>query len=303
MDSVIMKWYKSAVADCVTLIQKSANEVGPYNSHLTPLNATRSTGPMQRLYHPNAQTLHDRVAEFQLKLQKWPAEYTLPAHAACQILGSFFRTAAISIVSQLPDAPKFDEAALVTICSNFFDWFAKARLHQYEVLDRSNDTNAFSSITASGAETVRCALHCIMLLPHPQVNLTRALAQLLPLLHDSTIETHGDLVDTVVSTITKHSEYSLARFQRDSQVLIHGLTSEKAAEMNGLIGVISGDCNPSTRRWPVQVKVSDDDTRIAALFPKNFSALDTMQLCLPSCCMTGAHLKRLKSCQIVLHFF
>lgn len=283
-DSSIKKLYNTAVVVIVTCIQNVANsedEVGASKSRLRLLNTTGSTGPMQRLYHPNAQPLHDRVAEFQLKLQKWPVEYTLPAHAACQLLGSFFRTAAISIVSQLPDAPKFDEAALVTICRNFFDWFAKARLHQYEVLDRSNDTNVFSSTTATGLETVRCALHCIMLLPHPQINLTRALTQILPLLHDSamsTIETHGDLVDTVVSTITKHSVYSLAQFQRDSQVLIHGLTSEKAAEMNGLIGVISGDYNPSTRRWTVLVKVSDGDTRTAALYSKNFSALDTMHL-------------------------
>ncbi len=256
----------------------NAADAPKFRVHSQPLLDTADSE--SSLQHRNIRDIFDRMQEFQVKLREWPDKYTIPAHACCQMLGSFFRISATRIALKHPDAPIFDETALFALCHKFLDWSAKADLHKREVLDRSSDTNTFSSVSAACLETTRAAIHCLILLPYPQANLSRAVRCILPLLND---ESNGDLIEVVVSTIARPSKYSLAQLQKDSLVLVHDLTSDKAAVMNGKIGKIMGDCNPDSQRWPVQVQVSEDDQRIAALYSKNIfsehlSAKDSLDL-------------------------
>ena len=202
-----------------------------------------------------------KVQEFQCKLQKLSSDPLWPAQARCHMLGSFFRIAASGIRFKISCA-EVDPAVLVTLCKSYCKWFAQTELDQYDTIDRSSDTNTFPRVVTVGLETIRAAVHCLMLLPKSENNLTEALGSLAPLLTDS----HKELIDVVVSTIAKPSNcLPSPALQEGSLVRVHGLTSEKAAEMNGQIGAIYGPFDPITGRWPVNVRMQDGSQKAAAL--------------------------------------
>lgn len=124
----------------------------------------------------------------------------LPAQARSQITGSFFRICAASLNSQ---QSMYDSELLVVLCKNFCRWFSGANLVSNDALDRSIDVNTFSGVFTIGLETVRAAIHCLMQLPNSKHNLSELLQFLLPIL----TENHQDLIDVVVSTITKPSNF------------------------------------------------------------------------------------------------
>jgi hypothetical protein len=126
--------------------------------------------------------------------------HPLPPQARCQITGSFFRICAAFLKGQ---QSAYDSELLVVLCKNFCRWFSGANVVSNDALDRSADVNTFSGVFTMGVETIRAAIHCLMLLPDSKDNLSELLQFLLPMFnHD-----HQELIDAVVSTITKPTNF------------------------------------------------------------------------------------------------
>jgi hypothetical protein len=192
------------------------------------------------------------------------------------MMGSFFRIASACIVAE---QSVVDATTLIShctsFCSWFHDWFSKVNLDDYVLFDRSGDTNCFSSAVAAGFEAVRSAIHCLTLLPFPQLELSRTLGILSPLFTAS----RKDLVNIVLSTITKTKHF----LQENSRVIVHHLTNEAHAAANGTIATVRGPMVESSGRWPVDIQVSDEVPKRVGLQLKNmyserFTVYDTLQL-------------------------
>jgi hypothetical protein len=124
----------------------------------------------------------------------------LSAHARCLMSGSFFRVSACGIIFRIPYI-QVESRALVNLCQSFCLWFANLEAAKSDTFADEIKRNTFSSITAIGQETIRAAVHCLLLLPDASVNVPVALAHLSPVLTES----HPNLIEIAVSTLTKSS--------------------------------------------------------------------------------------------------
>jgi hypothetical protein len=228
---------------------------------------------LRRSHLLDGEGVESRINHFQTRfrgwLQTWPSDQLMPPHTRCQILGSFFRIAALeNSLTQLSQVPaQIDSEFLASLCKKFCDWFAQAQLHKCDMLDRSKDPNTFASVITAGLEAIRSALHCLMMLPSPLLHLREALVALLPRMQELSNE-YKDLIEVVVSSIIRPTRGCLETFQKGSIVHVHGLTSESAVCMNGKKGLIFRDFQDD-QRWPVEVTVSDGVSIVAALRPGN----------------------------------